>query len=68
MFPYARDVERYGHRIHAFCFMMNHIHLLIQVAAIPPLSKIMYNLAFRYSGDLITKTIIKARQIAELQA
>ncbi len=41
-------VERYSHRIHAFCFMTNHIHLAIQVAQIP-LSKIMHNLAFRYT-------------------
>ena len=41
-------VERYGHRIHAFCLMGNHIHLLIQVAEIP-LSRIIHNLAFRYS-------------------
>jgi putative transposase len=40
--------ERYSHRIHAFCFMTNHIHLAIQVAQIP-LSKIMHNLAFRYT-------------------
>jgi putative transposase len=41
-------VERYGHRIHAFCLMGNHIHLLIQVGAIS-LSKIIHNLTFRYS-------------------
>ena len=47
-------VERYGHRIHAFCFMKNHIHLLIQVAEIP-LSKIMHNLTFRYSQKINRK-------------
>ena len=41
-------IERYSHRIHAFCFMTNHIHFAIQVAHIP-LSKIMHNLAFRYT-------------------
>ena len=41
-------IEKYSHRIHAFCFMTNHIHLVIQVAHIP-LSKIMHNLAFRYT-------------------
>lgn len=46
-FLIQEGVERYGHRVHAFCFMNNHIHLLIQVAEIP-LSKIMHNLAFRY--------------------
>lgn len=41
-------VERFGHRIHAFCLMGNHIHLLVQVGDIP-LSTIIHNLAFRYS-------------------
>jgi putative transposase len=41
-------VERFGHSIHAFCFMSNHIHLAIQVGEIP-LSRIMQNLSFRYT-------------------
>lgn len=41
-------VERYGHRIHGFCCMTNHIHLAIQVAE-NPLSEIMQNLSFRYT-------------------
>jgi REP element-mobilizing transposase RayT len=41
-------VERYGHRIHAFCMMSNHIHLAIQVGEVP-LSRIMQNIAFRYT-------------------
>jgi len=41
-------VERYGHRIHAFCLMPNHIHLAIQVGE-TPLSKIMQNLSVRYT-------------------
>lgn len=41
-------VERYGHRIHAFCLMSNHIHLAIQVGE-APLSRIMQNIAFRYT-------------------
>ncbi len=44
-------VEKYGHRIHAFCLMGNHIHLLIQVGKIP-LSEIMQNVAFRYSQKI----------------
>jgi REP element-mobilizing transposase RayT len=40
--------ERYRHRIHAFCLMSNHIHLLVQVADVP-LSRIMQNLSFRYT-------------------
>jgi putative transposase len=39
---------RYGCSIHGFCFMDNHIHLLIQIADIS-LSKIMQNIAFRYT-------------------
>lgn len=41
-------VERFSYRIHAFCCMSNHIHLLIQVTDIP-LSRIMQNLSFRYT-------------------
>ena len=41
-------VHRFGNRIHAFCFMDNHIHLAIQVADIP-LSKIIQNISFRYT-------------------
>ncbi len=43
-----QGVERYGHRIHGFCCMTNHIHLAIQVAD-DPLSVIMQNLSFRYT-------------------
>lgn len=41
-------IERFGHRLLAFCFMSNHIHLAIQVDQVP-LSRIMQNLAFRYT-------------------
>jgi REP element-mobilizing transposase RayT len=41
-------VERYRHRVHAFCLMTNHIHLVVQIADIP-LSRIMQNLSFRYT-------------------
>jgi len=41
-------LERYGHRVLAFCLMTNHIHLAIQVADVP-LSRIMQNLTFRYT-------------------
>ncbi len=27
-------IERFGHRIHAFCLMGNHVHLVIQVREI----------------------------------
>ena len=41
-------VERFGHRIHAFCLMTNHVHLATQVADIS-LSRILQNLCFRYT-------------------
>lgn len=41
-------VEKFGHRILSFCFMTNHIHLVIQVAEVG-LSSIIQNLAFRYT-------------------
>jgi len=44
-------VERFGHRIHAFCLMNNHIHLALQVGDIT-LSRIMQNLSFRYTRSM----------------
>lgn len=41
-------VERYKHRVLAFCFMSNHVHLAIQLGDIS-LSKICQNLSFRYT-------------------
>jgi len=41
-------VEKFGHRIHAFCLMNNHVHLAIQVG-VKPLSRIMQTLCFRYT-------------------
>jgi putative transposase len=40
--------ERYGHDVLAFCFMENHIHLVVRVKD-TSLSKIMQNIAFRYA-------------------
>ncbi|MDQ6990912.1 MAG: transposase [Mariprofundaceae bacterium] len=40
--------DRFEHRIHAFCLMDNHVHLVIQVGNIS-LSRIMQNLSFRYT-------------------
>lgn len=40
-------IQKFHHRIHAFCLMSNHVHLLVQVSDIP-LSIIMHNLAGRY--------------------
>jgi putative transposase len=44
----ADGVERFGHRIHAYCLMKNHVHLAIRVNEIP-LSCIVQNLAFRFT-------------------
>ncbi len=41
-------IARYGHRIHGFCLMSNHVHLVVEVGA-QPLAKIMQNLSFRYT-------------------
>ena len=41
-------IERFGHRIHAFCLMSNHVHLAIQVDVVS-LSRILQNLSFRYT-------------------
>lgn len=47
-------VERFGHTIHAFCFMSNHVHLAIQVGGIS-ISRIIQNLAFRYTRYINNK-------------
>ncbi len=41
-------LERFKHRIHGYCWMSNHVHMIVQVNQIP-LSKIMQNLSFRYT-------------------
>jgi len=41
-------LERFRHRVHAFCLMNNHIHLAVQVSDIS-LSRIVQNLSFRYT-------------------
>jgi putative transposase len=44
----AEGVRRFGHKIHGFKFMDNHVHLVIQVDQIS-LSVIMHNLCLRYA-------------------
>jgi len=44
----GEGVKRFGHRIHAFCLMTNHVHLAMEVAN-TPLSSIVQNVAFRYT-------------------
>jgi putative transposase len=41
-------IERFKHRIHGFCLMNNHVHLIIQTSDLP-LSPIMHHLASRYA-------------------
>ena len=41
-------IERFGHRVLAFCQLTNHVHLAIQVGDVP-LSRILQNLSFRYT-------------------
>jgi len=43
--------KRYNHRIHTFCQMRNHVHLVIQVGE-TPLFQIMQNLSFRYTRHI----------------
>jgi putative transposase len=38
----------YQYRLHGFCLMSNHVHLIIEVGDVP-LSKIMQNICFRYT-------------------
>jgi len=49
-------IERFGHRIHAFCLMSTHAHLAIQVEEVS-LSRILQNLSFRYTRWIIGVTI-----------
>ncbi len=41
-------VEKFGCRIHGFCLMTNHIHLIVQTGDVA-LSRIMQNLSHRYT-------------------
>jgi REP element-mobilizing transposase RayT len=44
----ADVLARFDARIHAYCWMTNHLHALLQIAE-PPLAKIMQRIAMRYS-------------------
>ncbi len=44
-------VIRFNYKIHAFCLMTNHIHLIIEVGEMT-LSKIVQNIAFRYTQQI----------------
>lgn len=47
-FLLQEGIEKYKHRIHAYCLMTNHVHLAVQVGDIP-LSRIIQNVSFRYT-------------------
>ena len=48
-FLLQEGIERYKHRIHAYCLMTNHVHLAVQVGEVP-LSRIIQNISFRYTS------------------
>ncbi len=50
----AEGVARFGYRVHAFCLMSNHLHLVMQVGDLE-LSAGMQNLSFRYTRYLNTR-------------
>lgn len=43
-----KATNRFQSRVHAYCLMTNHAHLIIQVGEIP-LSKIMHDVGFKYA-------------------
>lgn len=47
----AEVIERFGARLHAYCYMTNHIHALIQVGD-TPLGRIMLRIAGRYARTI----------------
>lgn len=50
-----QGLSRYEHRIHAYCWMTNHVHMIIQSGA-DPLARFMAFLASRYARFLNRKT------------
>ncbi len=51
----AEGVERFGHHVRGYCLMANHVHLVVQVAEVQ-LSRIVQNLAFRYTRAFNRRT------------
>src|SRR6187551_3554571 len=47
----AENIERFGMRVHAFCWMSNHVHLLMQVGSLP-LAKAMMRIAGRFARHM----------------
>jgi REP element-mobilizing transposase RayT len=44
----AQGLEEHNHRLYAFCWMKNHVHMALQ-APVSPLSKMMQSLSQRYT-------------------
>jgi putative transposase len=44
----ARAIEKYDARLHAYCWMTNHLHLIVQVRA-SPLGKVIQQIASQYA-------------------
>ena len=47
----AEVIAGYGARLHAYCWMTNHTHMLIQVGDVP-LGRIMLRIASRYARQI----------------
>lgn len=47
----AEVIQRFEARLHAYCWMTNHVHMLLQVGDIP-LGRIMQGIAGRYAREL----------------
>jgi len=47
----ADNIERFRMRVHAYCWMSNHVHLLMQVADIP-LGRVMMRIAGNYAREM----------------
>jgi REP element-mobilizing transposase RayT len=50
----ARAVERFGARVHAYCWMSNHVHLLLQ-AGTDPIGNPMRNIAAEFARAMQAK-------------
>lgn len=44
----GESVEKYGARVHAYCWMTNHLHSIIQISDVP-LGRVVQRIAMKYS-------------------
>ena len=56
----AEALTRYQARVHAFCWMSNHLHALMQIRD-EPLGKLMHNIARRYSLLCVGRAVLRYR-------